>query len=125
MQRCATSRVLARASGTVAELGGHLLRGFEIELVRGKTEPLGIRQGPAGLEAEQDLMGMGLLLVQVVAVIGGHHLDPQFPAKFPQSNVGAVLFLYAVFLQFEIEPVAEQVPAVPGPACVRPPGRCG
>ncbi len=50
----------------------HLGPGLEIELVRGELEPLFIIHRLACLDAQKHIMGLGILLVQVMAVVGAH-----------------------------------------------------
>ena len=107
--------------GTVGELARHLVGRLEVELVGGEAEPLGIVDGAAGLDAEQDLVRVGLLAVEVVAVVGGHQLDAQLPAQLHEALVGHLLFRDAVFLQLEVEAVAKDLLQLDrlGPGAVR------
>ena len=50
----------------------HLFDGLVIELVRFKAHALGVVHGGLGLDAEQNLMGVRVVGVEIVAVIGGH-----------------------------------------------------
>jgi hypothetical protein len=54
-------------------------------------------------------VGVSLFLVEVVAVIGGHQLDPQFTAQGDQALVDLLLLEQAVFLDFKIESVSEDL----------------
>ena len=87
----------------------HLVRGFEVELVGGKTEPGAVVNSFAGLDAQKDFMRMGLVPVQIMAVVGCHQRDVEFAADFLQALVGNSLFLDAVFLHFKVEAVAKDV----------------
>ena len=60
------------SSGIIGEITLHLLGGFEIQLVGIENETVGIGNGLLGLDAQEDFVGLGVLLIQIVAVIGGH-----------------------------------------------------
>ncbi len=53
-------------------------------------------------------MGMGLVLIQIVAVIGGHKRDAKLPGKLFQAIVDNGLFRYPVFLHLKIKAVFKQ-----------------
>ena len=76
----------------------------------------------AGLEAEEHLVGLGILPVQVVAVIGGHEGEPQLPCQFQEPPVRGRLLRQGVFLEFEIVAVPERVriPLRRGPGLLHP-----
>ena len=92
---------------TIPETVFHFLRGFKVEGVGGKAEMLGVVDGLACLDTEQYLMGMGIFLVQVVAVVGGHKLDVQFCSQFFQTFIDYLLFRNGVVLEFEIQTVSK------------------
>ena len=95
-----------RAGG---ELGGHLPGRLEVEGVGGEAEAARVVDGAAGLDAEQHLVGVGFLPIEVVAVVGGHQLDAQLPGEFDHAAVGHGLLGDAVFLEFQVEAVAEDL----------------
>ncbi|CAK8715510.1 hypothetical protein LDFHOB_04825 [Candidatus Electronema aureum] len=92
-----------------AELPGHHLRRLEIQLVGGELEAARIADHLAGLNAEQHLVGIGLVLVQVVAVVGGDQLDAEIIAQFLQADIDLCLLRDAVLLHLEVKPVAEEL----------------
>ena len=59
----------------VAELRRHLLGRFQIELVVVEAHALGIGDDGPGLEAEQDVVRLCVLLPRVVRVVGHHQRD--------------------------------------------------
>ena len=73
---------------------------------------VGSFHGLAGLDAEQHLMGAGVLTVQVVAVVGRHQRQLQLGRHLHQALVDHILFRDGVFLQFDIVAVGKQF-AVP------------
>ncbi len=62
----------------MAEGPRHFLRRFEIKLIGGKAEAIGVGHGLAGLDAEQHFVGLGLVLIKIVTVIGGHQGQIKF-----------------------------------------------
>jgi hypothetical protein len=52
---------IVNGSGNLGEIVAHLLGGFEIELVGIENEPVGIVDGLLGLDAQQNLVGLGVL----------------------------------------------------------------
>jgi len=56
----------------------HFVGRLEIEGVRGKTHAAGILHGLARLDAQQDLVGLVVGALEVVAVVGRHERDGQF-----------------------------------------------
>ena len=65
---------------------GHLPGAFEIELIGPELEPLGVVDGLSGLDAQQDIMGLDVVLVQVVAVVAGHQGNRQPAMPFCCSS---------------------------------------
>ena len=101
-------RVLQRP-GEIGEKVRHLLRRFEIQLVGSKLEPFGIVDRFAGLDAEQHIMGVHILLVEVVAVVARHERYREPPAHVEQALVDRVLDVDAVVLHFQKKvPLAEE-----------------
>src|SRR5699024_3967902 len=70
----------------------HLIGGFDVELVGLELHLVGVLDGVAGLDAEQDLLNPGVLLAEVVGVIGGRHGDAGIPGQLDQlGQIGFVL----------------------------------
>ena len=95
--------------GAGGEMGGHLLGRLEVEGVGGEAEAARVVDGAAGLDAEQHLVGVGFVPVEVVAVVGGHQLDAQLAGELDHAAVGHGLLGNAVFLEFQVEAVAEDL----------------
>ncbi len=92
-----------------AELTGHHLQRLEVQLVSGKLKAARIADRLAGLDAEQHLVGVGFVLVEIVAVVGRHQLDAEIMAQFLQASVDLPLLRDAVLLHLEVEAVAEEL----------------
>ena len=81
----------------------HLFDGFVVEFVRSEAHALGITHCGLGLDAEQHLMGVGVVGVEVVAVVGGHQRQAGGFGNLQQGVVDHVLFGQAVGLQLQIK----------------------
>src|SRR5215469_148738 len=64
--------------GNFAEDLRHFRGRLKIELVGGKLHAIGLAHGLAGLNAEEDFLGVSIFVVQVVAVVCGYHGDTGF-----------------------------------------------
>ena len=101
--------------GQVPEHVRHLRARLEVERVRLEPEALLVRLLRARVDAEQDVLGLAVLVAQVVDVVGGHQGDPRALVQAHQGLVDLVLDLDAVALQLEPEVVgAEQVAQLDG-----------
>ncbi len=98
----------------------HFLRGFQVELRSFKAEPVGILYGLSGLDAEQDIMGIGILPVDIVHVIGRDQRNAGFPADPNQPFIDLSLGRQSVVLQFQIKGSLSKNPvqAVGGSHCI-------
>ncbi len=76
----------------------HFTGGFEIELVTGEAHAVGIIHMFCSLYAQQHIVGLGILLGQVVQVIGGHQGNPRLAADFRQVLVDGFLLHQSVVL---------------------------
>ena len=93
----------------------HLLGALEVELVGLELHPVGVLDGLAGLDAEQDLLHPGVLPAQVVGVVGGRHRDAGLPRQPDQLGQHRLVLGQAVVLQFNVVAVGpEQVPVPEG-----------
>ena len=54
-------------------------------------------------------MGVLLVPVEIMAVVGGHQRQVQFPGQFFQPRVDHPLFRQAVFLKFQVKAVAKDL----------------
>ena len=98
--------------GRVGKGPRHLLRRLDVELVRRELHVGRVAHGLAGLDAEQHLVSLGILPVQVVAVVGGHQGQLQFACHLQQALVDHLLLGQGVFLQLDVITVREDL-AVP------------
>ncbi len=103
--------------GVLAEERLHLLRALDVELAVGETHPRGVVHGLAGLDAEQHLVGVGVLPGQVVAVVGRHQRQVETGSDLGQPPVDRGLLGDEVLLQLEEEAVVvEDLRHLPGAA---------
>ena len=92
--------------GEVLERRGHLLRVLQEELPRLVAEPLGVAERLARADAQQDVVGMGVGVAQIVHVVGAHELELEIPRHAGQAAVDRPLLLDAMPLHLEEEVVA-------------------
>ena len=78
---------IADLLGVCAESRGHLLWRFHIELVGVESPSRLIRQRLTGLNTEQDFMRLGILAMQIMAIVGRGQRYSQGAAKFAQSVI--------------------------------------
>ena len=78
----------------------HLLLAAEVEVLRLVAHPVFIVHRFAGLDAQQDVMGLGVLLPEVVGVVGTDHGDAGLLMDFQDGLVHQLLIPDAVILQF-------------------------
>ena len=64
---------------------GHFLRRLEIEFLGRKTHSLAILERLPRLDAEQDLMGLGILSMEIVAIIRGYKWEGRADAQSRES----------------------------------------
>ena len=106
-------RVLDRVL-VVGEGLEHLLPALHVELVGVELHPLGVGEFFAGLDAQQDVVGFGVLLAGVVGVVGGNQRDAQLVADPADLLVQHLLPLDPLLLDLQEVAVPEHVPVVPG-----------
>ena len=85
----------------------HLGRRLDVVAVAVEPEPLGVGHDAAGRDAQQVLVGGGVLLVDVVRVVGGDRRDAEVLAQAQQPVADAGL---------DVEPVVHQLEEVVVPA---------
>ena len=99
----------------VREQRGHLGRGLHVELGRVELHPVGRVEVVAGPDAEQHVVGLGLVLAHVVQVVGDDEREADLGRQPDQLLVEPLLFGHAVVLELEEEAVlAEDVAVLPG-----------
>ena len=64
----------------VGEQGAHLLLGLAVILPALVAHTVFVRHLLAGLDAQQDIVGLLVLRIGIVDVVGGHQVDAQIPA---------------------------------------------
>ncbi len=106
----------------VGEERRHLGRGLQVELVALELHPAGRVEVVAGADAEQDVVRLALLLVDVVQVVRDDEGQAGLGRQAKQLFVEAALLGEAVVLQLEEEAVlAEDVAVLAGQAARRLP----
>ena len=89
----------------------HLIGAFQIELIGLKFHPIHIVDGLAGLDAEQDALHLGVLLRDIVGIVGRCHRDTGFPREADKLRQNDPILLQTVILQFNVVvALAEKVP---------------
>ena len=89
----------------------HLSGAFQIELISLKLHPIHIVDGLAGLDAEQDALHLGVLLRDIVGIVGCRHRDTGFPREADKLRQNDPVLLQTVILQFNVVvALAEKVP---------------
>ena len=78
----------------------HFLLAAEVEVLRLVAHPVLIVHRFAGLDAQQDVMGLGVLLPEIVGVIGADHGDTGLLMDLQDRLVHDLLITDAVVLQF-------------------------
>ena len=89
--------------GLKAEPLDHLLGRAEIEQVRGEAQPLFIIDLLARLDGQQDVVGLSVFPVEVVAVVGGHGRQPHVVGQLQQLGIDCRLLRYAGVLYLDVE----------------------
>ena len=91
----------------------HLLRAAEVELVAFHPHPVGVGAELAGVDAEQHVLGLGVLAMDVVDVAGGDQRQAHLLGHLDGALHGHPLDLQAVVLDLDEVAVAEE-PVEPG-----------
>ncbi len=89
--------------GIIFEQLGHFLGRFEINLIGIVLHPVGIGNQLAGLNTEQGIMGLGISLFQIMAVIGGRDGDSGLSMHGINHRQKKLFFIQTVVLHLEIE----------------------
>ncbi|KAF5035124.1 hypothetical protein DSECCO2_588920 [anaerobic digester metagenome] len=98
----------------VGEGGGHLLGRAVVEVLGGEAHALFVVHAGGRLDAQQDVVGLGVVGVQVMAVVGGDERQLQVIGQFDQEIVDRGLLGDAVGLELEIEAVRKERHVLPG-----------
>src|SRR3990170_5730602 len=81
----------------------HLFRGFQVELIRRELQPLCIRDVSACLDAQEDLVGAGILPLQIVAIPCGNDWRIEPLCQGDQVFIHLVLISYLIVLDLKEE----------------------
>ena len=110
-------RVVARPRvRLLGEEPAHLVRGLEVVLLAVELEAGRVAHHRVGLDAQQGVVGLGVLPGDVVAVVGGQQRGAQLAADLQQAGHGLALLVDPVVLDLDEEVVlAEDVLQAPGP----------
>ena len=100
-------RVVARV-GELAEQVAHLGRRLDVEVVAVELEALGIRLERAGLHAEERVVGLGVFLVRVVAVVRGEQGRLEAARDVEERANDPNVVLETVVLELDEEVIAPE-----------------
>ena len=80
----------------------HFVCRFDIELVGLELHFIRILNGLAGLDAEQDALHFGILLAQIVGVVGGCHGNAGLPCKLDELRQHSIILFQTMVLKLDI-----------------------
>ena len=93
----------------------HFICSLDVKFVGLELHAVGILNGLAGLDAQQDGLHLGIFLAQIVGVIGGRHGDAGFPRQLDELRQNDVVLFQPMVLQFDvIIAFSEQIPIPQG-----------
>ena len=96
---------VAEFFGLGAERLRHLLRSFDVQLVGVEAPARFVGHGLAGLDAEQDLVSLGVVAMQIMTVVGRDQRQSHGPADLAQCVV--IRRMQFVVLQLEVIAIFE------------------
>ena len=88
-----------------AEQVCHFRLAAEVEILRLIAHPIFIVHGFAGLDAQQDVVSLGVLLSEIVCIVGADHGDAGLLMDFQDRLVHDFLIPDTVILQLQIEAI--------------------
>ena len=89
----------------------HLVCGLDVEFIGLELHAVGVLNGLAGLDAQQDALHLGVLFAQIMGVVGGCHGDARLPGKLDELRQNSGILFQAVILQFDVVILCtEQIP---------------
>ena len=94
--------------GRVGEEAMHLFGGLDVELLRVEFKALGVVHAAGGLDAEEDFVGAGVLVLDVVRVVGGDEGDVEIFFEAEHGLGDCLVGLEVVVLNFEEEVAAAE-----------------
>jgi hypothetical protein len=94
----------------VLEDPGHLLGALQVELVAVIAQALLVVNGFAGADAQQDVVRLVIVLLQIVHIVGAHQRQAEVASNRHQARVDHALFVQSLKLHFKEEvAIAEDV----------------
>jgi hypothetical protein len=103
--------VFRTASGSLGKESLHLLRRAQEKLLGLVPHPLGIVALALGTDADEQVVRLPVLTVDVVNIVGRHQVQPELLGPRDQVTVHLRLLGNPVVLQFEVEMVSTRKPA--------------
>ena len=89
--------------GGVLEQARHFVVVLDEELRTVELHAARVVNGLAGLDAQHDVLGVGIVFAQVMAVIGGHERQAEIFLELEEAGMDAVLHLQSLILNLEKE----------------------
>src|SRR5260370_893247 len=93
----------AQRFGKLAENLGHLQCALEVKLVGLEFHAIRVAHGLAGLDAEQHVLGVGVVVMEVMTIVGGDERDSGLFRKTDQFAVDFLFDRQSLILNFEEE----------------------
>ena len=103
LQRAAISTVRLTASGISRNTWAISFGRLEIKLVGGKLHAVRVAHRLAGLDAEQDFLRVSVVVMQVVAIVGGNEGNTGFSRKPDQIAIHSLFDFKTLILNLEKE----------------------
>ena len=97
----------------VGKRGVHLLRAAQIELIAFHAHALLVGEGRTSIHAEQNVVRVGVILVEVMGIVGGDQRQTHLLGQIDDPLGTDSLVLQTGILDLQIVPVAEHL-RVPG-----------
>ncbi|OPZ23142.1 MAG: hypothetical protein BWZ02_03321 [Lentisphaerae bacterium ADurb.BinA184] len=104
---------VAEGVRTLGEERGHLVGTLEVELRAREAHPVGVAQRLAGADAQQHVVGGGVLFPQIMRVVGGDQPEAVLVGQPHQPGVDGLLLGHAVVLHLDVEALAPEQIKIP------------
>ncbi len=89
--------------GRILEHAVHLVVVLDEELGALELHASGVVNGLAGLDAQHDVLGVGVVFAEVMAIVGGHQRQAKIFFQLEEAGMDAVLHLQTLILDFQKE----------------------